>query len=62
MSSGVRIGTPALTTRGFDPDEMRCVAAWILCVLDLPNDAAEHARVAAEVKAMASAYPVPGIR
>jgi glycine hydroxymethyltransferase len=61
VGSGVRLGTPALTTRGFGPDEMRQVAGWILRVLDNPNDEAEHARVAAEVKDLASQYPVPGI-
>ena len=59
--SGVRIGTPALTTRGFGPEEMRRVAAWILRVLDNPNDEGEHGRVAAEVREMARQYPVPGI-
>jgi glycine hydroxymethyltransferase len=57
----VRIGTAALTTRGFGPDEMRRVAGWILRVLDNPGDEAEQARVGAEVKEMASAYPVPGV-
>jgi glycine hydroxymethyltransferase len=61
IGSGVRIGTPALTTRGFGPDEMRRVAAWILRVLDNPDDEGEHALVAAEVKELASQYPVPGI-
>ena len=61
IGSGVRFGTPALTTRGFGPDEIRRVATWILRVLDNPNDEPEHVRVAAEVRELASAYPVPGI-
>jgi glycine hydroxymethyltransferase len=60
VGSGVRIGTPALTTRGFGPDEMRRVAGWILRVLDSPDDEAEHGKVGNEVKEMAGSFPVPG--
>jgi plastocyanin len=49
------------TTGGFGADEMRRVAAWILRVLDHPDDEAEHARVGAEVSELAATFPVPGV-
>ncbi len=59
--SGIRIGTPALTTRGMKEDEMRRVGAWILNVLRAPDDTAEIARVREEVREFTREFPVPGI-
>lgn len=59
--SGIRIGTPALTTRGMKEDEMRRVGAWILQVLGAADDAELIARVRGEIAEFAKDYPVPGI-
>ena len=61
VTSGVRIGTPALTTRGMGEQEMSQVAALIGRVLDHIDDAEEHARVRAEVRELTSGFPIPGI-
>jgi glycine hydroxymethyltransferase len=57
-ASGIRIGTPALTTRGMKEDEMRRVAGWIGQVLKAPEDAAVHGRICAEVSEFAGAFPL----
>jgi glycine hydroxymethyltransferase len=59
--SGIRIGTPALTTRGMKADEMRKVGAWILQVLRAPDDATVTDRVRSEIREFCKNYPVPGI-
>ncbi|MEX0716477.1 MAG: serine hydroxymethyltransferase [Planctomycetaceae bacterium] len=59
--SGIRLGTPALTTRGMDEDAMRKVGEWILHVLRAPDDAAALERTRAEIREFAQEYPVPGI-
>ena len=57
--SGIRIGTPALTTRGMGVDEMKRIGAWILAVLKSPDDAALHAKIKGEIKSLCKSFPVP---
>ena len=57
--SGIRMGTPALTTRGLREDAMRQVAAWIVTVLAEPDNAALAERVRGEIREFARDYPVP---
>ncbi len=57
--SGVRIGTPALTTRGLREPEMRQIAAWIGEVLSAPNDAAVAERIRGQVREMGRQFPAP---
>jgi glycine hydroxymethyltransferase len=61
VGSGIRVGTPALTSRGMGPDEMRRIAAWITRVLDHPDDERVIATVRQEVAELAAQFPVPGI-
>ncbi len=56
--SGIRIGTPALTTRGMREAEMRVVAGWIVRALDHRGDAAELAKIRGEVLEMAEQFPL----
>jgi len=58
VTSGVRIGSPAMTTRGFRKPEAEQLANLIADVLDRPDDAASLARVAGEVKALCARFPV----
>lgn len=58
VTSGIRLGSPAMTTRGFKEDEAIQVANWIADVLDNPNDAANIAKVRTEVAALTKRFPV----
>jgi glycine hydroxymethyltransferase len=59
-TSGVRVGTPAMTTRGFKEDEARATAHLIADVLDNPRDAANIEAVRAKVVVLTSRFPVYG--
>src|ERR1035437_10261539 len=56
--SGIRVGTPALTTRGMKEPEMRIIAAWIGKALELRNDDAALERIRGEVAELANQFPL----
>jgi glycine hydroxymethyltransferase len=58
VTSGVRLGTPAMTTRGFQEDQAKETAHLIADVLDKPTDSANLASVRDRVHALTSAFPV----
>ncbi len=59
--SGVRLGTPATTSRGMKEAEMRAIGGWIADVIEAPEDARVIERVRGEILAMTSQFPAPGI-
>ncbi len=61
ITSGVRLGTPAVTTRGLRENDLRQVADWIADVVTHIDDTALHARVREAVREFASRFPMPGI-
>jgi glycine hydroxymethyltransferase len=57
--SGIRIGTPALTTRGMGTSEMKTVGAWIVEALRAPNDDKVLERIRNEIRNLCQQFPVP---
>ena len=60
VTSGIRVGSPAMTTRGFGSEEARLVGELISDVLDKPNDEAHLAAVRERVDALTARFPVYG--
>ena len=60
--SGIRLGTPALTTRGMGTSEMKQIAAWILRVLKSPSDEQVIATTKGDVAELAEQFPVPAAK
>jgi glycine hydroxymethyltransferase len=60
--SGIRLGTPALTTRGMGPAEMKQISTWILGVLKSPDDQQVISTTKAAVAELAEQFPVPAAK
>jgi len=58
--SGIRVGTPALTTRGMREEEMRVIGRWIVEALDHRSDPAHLAKIRAQVLDLAEQFPLYG--
>ncbi|MCU1222502.1 MAG: Glycine hydroxymethyltransferase [Edaphobacter sp.] len=58
--SGIRVGTPALTTRGMKEAEMRTIAEWIAQALEHRGDASKLKKIRSEVKELAERFPLYG--
>lgn len=59
--SGIRLGTPALTTRGMKEDEMDKVASWIDLAITKAHDPEALAKIKAEIEDFCKQFPIPGV-
>jgi len=58
VTSGIRVGTPALTTRGMGVEEMRAIGAWMARILEKPEDEGVAREVEGQVLELTSGYPL----
>lgn len=61
IASGLRFGTPAVTSRGMGPEEMKIIADWIVKIISDINNAALKKQIREEVRHLCASFPVPGI-
>ncbi|TET49835.1 MAG: serine hydroxymethyltransferase [Dehalococcoidia bacterium] len=61
IASGIRLGTPAVTTRGFGAEEMRRVASLIIKVLSSAADKRTQEQVRLEIRDLCQQFPIPGL-
>jgi glycine hydroxymethyltransferase len=57
--SGIRVGTPALTTRGMKVEQMRTIGNWMLAALRAPEDEAVLKKIRGEIRELCQQFPVP---
>jgi glycine hydroxymethyltransferase len=60
-ASGIRLGTPATTSRGFGEDEMRMIGRIIIEAIRARDDEVVQRRLAGEVSEIVARFPVPGL-
>jgi glycine hydroxymethyltransferase len=61
ITSGIRLGTPAVTTRGFGTEEMKHIAAFIARVLSHSGDKRAQKQIRQEIREMCQQFPIPGL-
>ena len=59
--SGIRIGTPALTTRGMEVGELRVIGGWMLEALKSPEDTTVQTRIRGQVRELCTHFPAPAV-
>lgn len=62
QTSGIRLGTPAVSTRGFGVDDMKNIGRWIAEIVQNPDDDALIERIGKSVHELATSYPLPGVQ